>query len=90
MLAANFLDGLAAAAEQLAGRAVGARHRPAFERTVRLTVGWGFAVGAAASVAFFLAGPLLIDLMTTSAEVRQTARTYLPLAALFPVVGEAR
>ena len=30
-----FLDGFAAAAEQLAGRAVGARFRPAFERVVR-------------------------------------------------------
>ena len=34
MLAAYFLDGLAAAAEQLAGRAIGARYRPAFERAL--------------------------------------------------------
>lgn len=87
ILAAYFLDGLAAAAEQLAGRAIGARHRPAFERTVRLTVGWGYAVGAAASLVYFVAGPLLVDAMTTSPEVRETARHYLLLAALFPVVG---
>ena len=30
-----FLDGLAAAAEQFAGRAIGARYRPAFERSLR-------------------------------------------------------
>lgn len=87
VLAAYFLDGLAAAAEQLAGRAIGARHRPAFERAVRLTVGWGFAVGAAATLLYLVAGPALIDLMTTSPEVRETARHYLLLAALFPVVG---
>jgi MATE family multidrug resistance protein len=87
VLAAYFLDGLAAAAEQLAGRAIGARHRPAFERAVWLTVGWGFGVGAIVSLAYFLAGPILIDLMTTNAEVRETARDYLVLAALFPITG---
>jgi MATE family multidrug resistance protein len=87
VLAAYFLDGLAAAAEQLAGRAVGARHRPAFERAVRLTLVWGFGVGAAASLAFWLAGPLLVDVMTTSVPVRETARQYLLLAALFPAIG---
>jgi MATE family multidrug resistance protein len=87
VLAAYFLDGLAAAAEQLAGRAVGARHRPAFERAVWLAVIWGYAVGAAASLAFYLLGPFLVDAMTTNADVRATARHFLPLAALFPVVG---
>ena len=87
VLATYSLDGLAAAAEQLAGRAVGARHRPSFDRTLRLTIGWGFGVGAAASVAFWFFGPLLVDLMTTSVPVRATARDYLLLAALFPVVG---
>ena len=87
MLAAYFLDGTAAAAEQLAGRAIGARHRPAFSRSVWLSVGWGYAIGAVASLAFLLAGPFLVDVMTTSEPVRQTARVFLPLAALFPVVG---
>jgi MATE family multidrug resistance protein len=47
----------------------------------------GFGVGAAGSLAFWLAGPLLVDLMTTSVPVRETARQYLLLAALFPVIG---
>ena len=87
MLAAFFLDGLAAAAEQFAGRAIGARYRPAFERSLRLVVGWGFAVAAVVSVAVFFLGPLLIDLMTASPEVRETARLYLPYAALVPIAG---
>ena len=41
-----FLDGMATAAEQFAGRSVGARYRPAFDRSLKLTVGWGFAIGA--------------------------------------------
>lgn len=87
ILAAYFLDGLAAAAEQLAGRAIGARHRAAFERAVRLTVSWGFVIGAVAAAAVLIGGPPLIDLMTTNPEVRETARHYIVLAALFPLVG---
>ena len=52
-----FLDGMATAAEQLAGRSVGARYRPAFDRSLKLTVGWGFAIGFAASLVFWVAGP---------------------------------
>jgi len=87
MLAAFFLDGLAAAAEQFAGRAVGARYRPAFERSLRLVLGWGFAVALVVSVAVLVLGPWLIDTMTTSPEVRAAARLYLPYAALVPLAG---
>jgi len=87
MVAAFFLDGLAAAAEQFAGRAIGARYRPAFERSLRLVVGWGFAVAAVMSAVVFLLGPTFIDLMTTSEEVRAAARHYLPFAALVPLAG---
>ena len=87
MVGAHFLDGLAAAAEQLAGRAIGARYRPAFERSLTLVIGWGFAVGAAMSLFFFAAGTLLIDLMTTSAEVRAAGHALLAYAALVPVAG---
>ena len=87
MLAAFFLDGLAAAAEQFAGRAIGARYRPAFERSLWLIVGWGFAVGAIMSPVVWVAGGALVDLMTTSPDVRATARLYLPYAALVPLAG---
>jgi MATE family multidrug resistance protein len=86
-LAAFFLDGLAAAAEQFAGRAVGAGYRPAFERSLRLVLGWGFVVAALASAVVLLLGPWLIDTMTTSLEVRAAARHYLPYAALMPLAG---
>lgn len=82
-----FLDGFAAAAEQLAGRAVGARFRPAFERVVRLTTVWGIATALVLGAAFFLLGPLAIDAMTTAPEVRSTARHYLIWAALTPVIA---
>jgi MATE family multidrug resistance protein len=87
IFAAYFLDGLAAAAEQLAGRAIGARYRPAFDRAVRLTVGWGYVVGAGLTLILLLAGPAIVNLMTTSPVVRLAAGGVLVWAALFPLCG---
>ena len=44
LVGAFFLDGFATAAEQLCGRAVGARDERAFRRAVRLALGWGFGI----------------------------------------------
>ncbi len=82
-----FLDGFATAAEQLAGRAVGARFRPAFERVVRLTTFWGLGTGIALSLAYLVFGTLIIDLMTTAPDVREMARRFLPWAVLTPIAG---
>jgi MATE family multidrug resistance protein len=87
IFAAYFLDGLAAAAEQLAGRALGARHRPAFDRASRLAILWGYAIGLALTAILLAAGPAIVDTMTTSEPVRAAARNVLVWAALFPLVG---
>jgi len=87
LIGSYFLDGFAAAAEQFAGRAVGARFRPAFERSVRLTLLWGYALAGAAAALLFFAGPALIDFMSVNEAVRQTARAFLPFAALTPIAG---
>jgi MATE family multidrug resistance protein len=87
MIAGYLLDGFATAAEQLAGRAVGARYRPAFDRTVRLTLIWGLTIAVGLAAVYGLFGHVLIDLMTSSEEVRQTAYRYLVWAVLTPIVG---
>jgi MATE family multidrug resistance protein len=87
LVGAFFLDGFASAAEQLCGRATGARDGTAFSRTVRLVLSWGFAFGAAAMLAFLAIGPWLIDLMTASPEVRIVARDYLGFAAVASLIG---
>lgn len=87
LLSGYFLDGFAAAAEQLAGRAIGARYRLAFDRAVRLTAVWGFSVAGGVTLFFLWRGDLLIDLMTTSPEVRELALAYLPWAAFTSVTG---
>ncbi len=87
MVAGYLLDGFATAAEQLTGRAIGARHRIAFDAAVRLTLIWGIAMAGIMSLAFYAAGPMMIDVMTTNSQVRETARIYLIWAALTPIVG---
>ena len=87
LLGGYFLDGFATAAEQFTGRAGGARYRPAFERAVRLTLVWGFALAGALSAVLLVFGGVFVDVMTTNAAVRETARVYLVWAALTPLVG---
>ncbi|MGZ2481958.1 MATE family multidrug resistance protein [Rhizobium pisi] len=87
LLSGYYLDGLANAAEQITGRAVGARYRPAFDRGLKLTIFWSFGLAALASAFFFFAGPWLISVLTTSPEVRQAAETYLPWAAVTGLTG---
>jgi len=87
LIGSFFLDGMATAAEQLCGRSVGARDRAAFVQATRLTLGWGTAFAVASTALFLVGGSALIDLMTTSAEVRSFAREFMLFAALAPVMG---
>ncbi|MFC6488840.1 MATE family efflux transporter [Nitratireductor sp. GCM10026969] len=87
LVAGYFLDGFATAAEQLAGRAIGARHAPAFRKAVWLSTLWGFALAVAATATFLLFGETFIHLMTTAPEVRAVAGAYLPWAAFIAVSG---
>ncbi|HEV7277063.1 MAG TPA: MATE family efflux transporter [Devosiaceae bacterium] len=84
---AFFLDGIAAAAEQLCGKAVGAGYRPAFRRATALSLAWGVLIGGALTAVLLLFGGAIIDLMTTAPEVREAARAMLLFAALTPLTG---
>lgn len=87
MISTFFLDGLATAAEQLGGRAVGAGHRPAFDQTVRLTLVAGVMV-CVPMAGFWLAMEVpFLTLMTASDDLRAVAAQYLPWAALTPIAG---
>ncbi|TGQ64936.1 MAG: MATE family efflux transporter [Mesorhizobium sp.] len=87
LIAGYFLDGFATAAEQLAGRAIGAQAQTPFRRAVQLTLIWGFGLAALATLVLLAAGTNLIALVTTSAEVRAVADTYLPWAAFTALSG---
>jgi len=89
LIGSFFLDGLATAAEQICGRAIGARDHAGFLAATRRVLGWGFLFGAAATLLFLLVGAALIDAISTSADVRQAARQFMLFAALAPVMGVA-
>jgi MATE family multidrug resistance protein len=87
MISGFFLDGLANAAEQLCGRAYGARDKNAFAGAVKLVVIWGFGFALAVAACFLLFGPALIDIMAASVDVRRIARDYLPFVVFAPLLG---
>lgn len=87
MVAGYFLDGLANAAEQIVGRAVGARYAPAVWKAIRLTALSGFVLALVAAAIFLVAGRPVIDLISTLPDVRHEAMRYLPWAALTAVSG---
>ena len=81
------LDGFANATEQLVGRAIGARYRPAFDAAVRISLFWSTLLSVLLFLLLMLVGPLLIDLLTTNLLVQAEARTYLVWAALSSLFG---
>jgi MATE family multidrug resistance protein len=87
LISAFFLDGLANAAEQLCGRAYGARDRDGFSGAVKLVVIWGFGFALAVAAIFALFGPALIDFMAANPEVRRLSRDYLPFVIFAPMLG---
>jgi MATE family multidrug resistance protein len=86
-ISAYFLDGLAFAAEALVGRALGARDRVAFREAVRVSTLWAVLVALLVSAVYFIAGPWVVDALTTDPDTRSAARIYLPWAALAPLAG---
>jgi MATE family multidrug resistance protein len=87
LISAFFLDGLANAAEQLCGRAYGARSRHAFAGAVKLVVSWGFGFAVVVAALFALFGPALIDMMTASPEVRAISRHFLIFVIVSPILA---
>ncbi|WP_347139895.1 MATE family efflux transporter [Paracoccus sp. SSK6] len=86
-ITAYALDGFAFAAESLVGQAVGARRPGGVRLASALTSAWGAGGAAVLALAFWLGGGAIIDLLTTSPEVRAEARLYLPWLGLAPLVG---
>ncbi|WP_108395943.1 MATE family efflux transporter [Devosia submarina] len=82
MVVGFFLDGIAQAAEQLTGKAVGANWRPAFDQAYGLSFLWGLVISLGLGLAWYTSGPWVIGLMTTNAEVQAYAMDHLLIAAL--------
>lgn len=83
------LDGFAFAAEALVGQAMGAKSVARLRRGAVVTSIWGGGVMVFFALGVWVFGPAVIDLMTTSEEVRAEARIYLPWMIAAPVLGVA-
>lgn len=80
------LDGFAFAAEALVGQAFGAAAVARVRRAAVLTTYWALALGVLMALAFWLMGPMIIDIMTKAPDVQQEAHRYLPWLIAAPVM----
>ncbi|MCF6232706.1 MAG: MATE family efflux transporter [Rhodobacteraceae bacterium] len=83
------MDGFAAAAETLVGQAMGARQRLVLRRAAWMTSLWGLVTNMGLALVFAVLGGWIIDVMTTSDEVREVTRVYLPYMVAAPLLGWA-
>ncbi len=86
-LTAYALDGIANAAEALVGKAIGARDPAGFRRAVRRTLAWSLGFGVLFSLAFWIAGPAIVRMLTSLPEIRAAALEYLPWMILLPLIS---
>jgi multidrug resistance protein, MATE family len=88
-ITAYALDGFAFSAEALVGQAVGAKRRDLLRRSAVVASQWAVGGSVVLGAAFWFGGPAIIDIMTTSSEVRAEARAYLPWLAIGPAIAVA-
>nr|WP_322106375.1 MATE family efflux transporter [Paraburkholderia sp. J41] len=81
------LDGFAHAAEALVGAAIGARDRHAFRQAVKINLLWSAMGALGFSVAYWTCGSWIINRLTDQEGVRVAAMSFLPWAALSPLVS---
>jgi len=81
------LDGFAHATEALVGAAIGARNRDAFRRAVKVNLFWAALGALGFSAVYWGTGSWIIARLTDQPAVRAAAQTFLPWAALSPLVS---
>jgi len=81
------LDGLANAAEALAGQALGANNLKMFDNAVKKTFVVAFIFSLIIVLVYWLSGSYLVGFMTTLPEVKSEAAKYFPWLIIMPVAG---
>jgi len=81
------LDGFAHAAEAMVGGSIGARDKAAFQKSVHITGQWALIVAGGYTLAYALAAPLIIALLTDIPDVRATAGEYFIWLAISPLIS---
>lgn len=87
MITTYALDGFAFAAEALVGQAVGAKSVVLMRHAGLRASLWAVGGSVLMAVGFWVAGPYVIELMATDAQVRAAARAFLPFVVALCVLG---
>jgi MATE family multidrug resistance protein len=82
-----FMDGFAFAGEALAGRFYGAEDSNSLRKCINALMTWGFWLSIVFAIAYYTVGDSILMLLTTDTTVINTAKTYIPWAALVPIVS---
>lgn len=83
------LDGVAFAAETLAGQAFGAQSRQQFDRATRRTFVWAGGVALLYTAVFALLGQQIVAALTSLSTVREMVSDLMPMVAVLPIVALA-
>lgn len=81
------LDGIAYAAEALAGAAYGAKDRAKFRHWSILTTKWALGMAILYSLVFWLAGDALVGLLTEVDSVISTTQSLTPIIIILPIIA---
>ena len=84
-----FMDGFAFAGEALAGKAIGARNRLAYQSVVNHLFGWGTAMALLFTLVYLAAGDWFVALLTDDEAVVRLAASYQVWTLLLPACGMA-
>lgn len=89
MLFSFFMDGFAFAGEALAGKYTGANDTARLKKVVTTLLGIGAACAIVFGAAYFFAGELFVNMLTSDPATAAVAKQYLPWAVAVPVCGFA-
>lgn len=87
MLFSYFTDGFAYSGEALSGRFIGERNATALKRTIRLVFLWSMGVAVLFIIVYAAAGPGIVALMTSDAEVADACNRFLWWLIVMPPLG---
>ncbi|MFE4704424.1 MATE family efflux transporter [Peribacillus simplex] len=82
---AYFFDGLANASSILVGKAIGARDKPLYKKTLILSLQWGVLSSLMIAVSYYLCGDIILSLFTRIPSVIELANIYGIWLILFPL-----
>ena len=87
MLFSFFMDGFAYAGEAIAGKEFGAGNLRALKVLETDLMKWGIVLATVGMIVYFLAGELILGLLTAEEGVKAVAGDYMPWAVTIPLFG---